>query len=219
MSEIVTKAEFARLLGCAKSRISQLAKDGLPVRRDGRLNRLECLQWITTYQSGHGGGWGGGLRGPAIIDRAQRLLGGDAPADDADVLAELLSGDEARARRELFDTILRNARLIPEIALKLGYSRDMTQLIVAYEAFRSLALWLAGGLEDLAYDFDTDDIPPAIDFAAFAKKHKLAFSPEMKTKAEETLDPLDELLISDWFERALKQGDGPARKPKPSPKN
>jgi phage terminase Nu1 subunit (DNA packaging protein) len=44
--EIITKADLARLLGCDRSRITQLARAGMPVRRDGRLDRETALAWV-----------------------------------------------------------------------------------------------------------------------------------------------------------------------------
>ena len=49
MTEIITKAELARRLGISKARISQLAKRGLPVRDDGKLDLTVALNWIGTY--------------------------------------------------------------------------------------------------------------------------------------------------------------------------
>ena len=43
--ETITKAAFARELGISKPRVSQFVLMGLPVRPDGRLDRVAALQW------------------------------------------------------------------------------------------------------------------------------------------------------------------------------
>ena len=72
---VVSKADLARELDCPRSRVTQLTHAGMPVRSDGKLDRLTALRWIVFYTSGAGGGWWGSLRGkPSIYDRAQALL-------------------------------------------------------------------------------------------------------------------------------------------------
>ena len=45
-SPTMTQAEFARALGLSKGRISQLVPEGLPVRKDGRINLARGKRWI-----------------------------------------------------------------------------------------------------------------------------------------------------------------------------
>lgn len=73
---IITRAQLAAELECSRSRMTQLAGEGMPMRPDGKLNRLEVLRWLTRYHSGHGGGWSEQMRGkPGIEERARKLLG------------------------------------------------------------------------------------------------------------------------------------------------
>jgi phage terminase Nu1 subunit (DNA packaging protein) len=44
---IIGKSELARLLGISAPRISQFVQQGMPTRRDGKLDRIAALQWIT----------------------------------------------------------------------------------------------------------------------------------------------------------------------------
>lgn len=43
---IVTKAAFAVELGVTKGRVSQYLKGGMPVRDDGKVDRVEALNWL-----------------------------------------------------------------------------------------------------------------------------------------------------------------------------
>lgn len=42
---VVRKSDFATLCGLHKSRTSQLIRDGMPVREDGFIDVVECLEW------------------------------------------------------------------------------------------------------------------------------------------------------------------------------
>jgi hypothetical protein len=42
----ITKADLARELGITRAGITPYVQRGLPVRRDGRLNRAEALAWV-----------------------------------------------------------------------------------------------------------------------------------------------------------------------------
>lgn len=44
----VTKAAFAVELGVTKGRVSQYLKSGMPVRDDGKVDRVEALNWLNT---------------------------------------------------------------------------------------------------------------------------------------------------------------------------
>ena len=44
---IISKSELARTLGISPPRISQFVQQGMPTRRDGKLDRIAALQWIT----------------------------------------------------------------------------------------------------------------------------------------------------------------------------
>jgi len=57
MTGVITKAELARELNLSRARVSQLSKMGLPVRPDGKLNRVEALAWVTGNVCSWLGGW------------------------------------------------------------------------------------------------------------------------------------------------------------------
>jgi hypothetical protein len=59
---IITKAELARVLDLSRARISQLCKIGLPVRPDGKVNRVEAVAWVKANVCSWRGGWWGNLR-------------------------------------------------------------------------------------------------------------------------------------------------------------
>lgn len=44
--EFVSKAEFAKIIGVSRSRISQLAREGLPIATDGRIDLAKGKRWI-----------------------------------------------------------------------------------------------------------------------------------------------------------------------------
>src|SRR5215210_7327193 len=44
---VISKAELAAELGISRARVSQYCKRGLPQRSDGKLDRVEALEWIT----------------------------------------------------------------------------------------------------------------------------------------------------------------------------
>src|ERR1044071_4050915 len=59
---LITKAELARELDLSRARISQLCKIGLPVRPDGKVNRVEAVAWVKANICSWRGGWWGNLR-------------------------------------------------------------------------------------------------------------------------------------------------------------
>jgi hypothetical protein len=78
MTDLVTKAGFARELQCSPSTLTALVEAGLPVHA-GKIDREEALRWICHNRSDSAGGWGTtGNRGASIYDRAHRLLNGGA---------------------------------------------------------------------------------------------------------------------------------------------
>jgi hypothetical protein len=44
---IISKAALAEMLGISRPRVSQFVQLGMPVRPDGRLDRVAALQWVT----------------------------------------------------------------------------------------------------------------------------------------------------------------------------
>jgi hypothetical protein len=45
-AEIISKAEFGRRIGVSRPRVSQLAKDGLPVTADGKVDFAKAKRWV-----------------------------------------------------------------------------------------------------------------------------------------------------------------------------
>ena len=57
MNQIIRKADFAREIGVTRARVTQMCARGLPVREDGRLNRVEALRWVRDNVISERGGW------------------------------------------------------------------------------------------------------------------------------------------------------------------
>jgi hypothetical protein len=55
--EIIRKSDLARELGVSRARVSQLVRGGLPVRPDGRLDRVRTLAWVRANNFSWLGGW------------------------------------------------------------------------------------------------------------------------------------------------------------------
>ena len=64
---VTMKAALAAELGISPGRLSHYISDGMPVRKDKRLNREECIGWIADHYKHRSGGNGG-------IRRARQLL-------------------------------------------------------------------------------------------------------------------------------------------------
>jgi phage terminase Nu1 subunit (DNA packaging protein) len=47
MKSVITKAQLSEMLGISRPRVSQFVQQGMPVRPDGRLDRIAALTWIT----------------------------------------------------------------------------------------------------------------------------------------------------------------------------
>ena len=47
--QVVSKADLARRLGVSRPRITQLARQGMPVRSDGQLDLQSALSWVTAH--------------------------------------------------------------------------------------------------------------------------------------------------------------------------
>jgi hypothetical protein len=54
-NNIISKSQLAREIGVSKARISQLVSAGLPVRADGKIERILALNWIKDTLSGPNG--------------------------------------------------------------------------------------------------------------------------------------------------------------------
>ena len=53
MTEIVSKAEFGRRIDVTRQRVSQLVKEGLPVRKDGRIDLAKAKRWVGQHLDQH----------------------------------------------------------------------------------------------------------------------------------------------------------------------
>ena len=51
---IVTKAFLAAELGVTKARVSQYVKQGMPVRKDGKVDRDDAVKWISAFSPADG---------------------------------------------------------------------------------------------------------------------------------------------------------------------
>jgi hypothetical protein len=130
--QTVSKSELAALLGCSKSSVTYQIGRGMPVKKDGTLDRRRCLEWLSGMTSGHPGGWSGDLRGDGLQARAERLLAGK-PALSA-------APEPAPASDELLDAIRQRAAvLLPEVARRLGLpehivacAHEVLDLVLAY---------------------------------------------------------------------------------------
>lgn len=127
MSEtLVSRADLARELACAKSTITEMIRLGLPTS-GGKLDRAAALEWIINNRTGNRGGWSAEAHGRAsIAERAEALLNGETvtPASD----------EAVAAWRQLLDRIVRESIRVPEIALGLGL-RDPAVILAIQDAF------------------------------------------------------------------------------------
>jgi hypothetical protein len=184
----MTRIELAALLGCSKSTVTKLVKDGMPIEGD-QIQRQTALRWISNRTSGLGGGWVGGLRGRAsLAERAKELLENAAtgrkakPATPREGVATLKthggpqraaaraqqvmtlerSTDAIRseAYRELLDRLCAESARIAEFSLKLGL-KDVDLAAALPEMFIGLVFLFAGDkIADQAYDWDANDDRP-----------------------------------------------------------
>ena len=202
---IISKAELAEVLHLTRGRISQLyAREDFPKRVDGRVDRDVAVRWYESVglaqQSLKRGPKPKRKPAPTDITTAgKRRKVSAAFREDRDYelpdveFPERYTASDMRAhgvasQRELFDTLVTNSARIPEMALRFGL--NMPQAIAAGDAFRSLVLVLADGIEDQVYDWLCDDIPhaehDAAGLAALAKKFNLAGDPaEWQRQADE----------------------------------
>ncbi|WFU14413.1 hypothetical protein [Bradyrhizobium sp. CB3481] len=50
---IISKAEFGRRIGVTRPRVSQLAEEGLPVRKDGKIDFAKAKRWFDRHIDQH----------------------------------------------------------------------------------------------------------------------------------------------------------------------
>src|SRR6516225_8546668 len=125
LMDVLTKAELARLLGVRPPRISQLCRAGLPVRPDGKLNRVEAVEWVRENVDPVRGGWGEGMRprkNAKVRDADTRKeLELDIPQDDRNCDYQLLS-DYSRGAVDIVNALRRpqNIRCIADMVVAHG---------------------------------------------------------------------------------------------------
>jgi hypothetical protein len=101
---------------------------------------------------------------------------------------------ERAAYRKLFDAILSRRNLVPGILAASGV-KDPVLLHASDDLFATLILGLSGGREDVAYDWESDDIPPAeTNIAAVFKKHGLKITPKIISAADLMLNAVDKAV-------------------------
>lgn len=182
--EVVTKAQLAAELDCPRGTVSRLVKRGLPVRKDGRLNRLATLRFIVHAMTGYRGGWGGARRDGKedLNTRAKRLLGEQAPKAQrprgADRGESLTSEELVACREQLLDYIRAHAgERLPILARELGLPE-----YVALDAFNLFDCLLAGcGADDLTPDYEWDS----------AGEGGAPMTPEQEKQADTLLERID----------------------------
>lgn len=178
-SNVVTKAKLARELGYSRARITQLAAQGLPVRSDGLLNRVEALTWINRNASSYGGGWHFRGKGAGGLPRkAKKALDDFSPA--------FFGGQVA-----LYNQIRLNLLELPELLVQLGVAVPIAG--ASAEAMDMiLGRWiLAYGPELIE---DDEQSFPDLDLRQLSKVAGLPFRPEWEKERQAILDRLGDLL-------------------------
>ena len=211
-----SKAEFARLLGCSRGSVTRLCQRGMPTI-GGRIEPLGALTWLVRLTSGHGGGWGGGLRGSDLAQRAEVVLAKRAPeAPSTEAPATSETAIARRAQRELLDRLIVASGRIPEMALKLGL--ELPEALAAAETFRSLVIALAGDISDNAYDWDREDIPHVVtDTAALMDQFNIKdYPPGFELEAEALCERVDAVV---WDTGAGPDSQASAGGAAPEPEN
>lgn len=51
--EIISKAEFGRRIKVTRQRVYQLVKEGLPIRKDGKVDFVKAKRWVTKHLDHH----------------------------------------------------------------------------------------------------------------------------------------------------------------------
>lgn len=47
--ETISKAEFGRRIGVSRARVTQLVGEGLPVRKNGKIDFAKAAQWVARH--------------------------------------------------------------------------------------------------------------------------------------------------------------------------
>lgn len=184
----VTKSEMAGILGLSRGRVTQLIAQGLPVRTDGKVDRVAAEQWYRNsvrqlpYKPGP--------RAKTQKPKPEPQL---VPAGAVEGVSTAVA--RVRAWRDLFETLIRESGRVPWILAGMGV-RDPVALSIAAETFCDLLFLLADAESSVAYDWAADDDrseTPTVDLAAIAKKYRFTYDPEaVKSAAEQAVNIFDE---------------------------
>jgi phage terminase Nu1 subunit (DNA packaging protein) len=117
---IVTKAEFARLQGISRARVSQLTNLGMPTLPDGRVDVAVARRWIRKNIL------------PAEGGRSSARLRGDSALMRARTATEVLKARERRFRVERLEAeLVPAAEIAPTVAAAFGRVRERCQRFIA----------------------------------------------------------------------------------------
>ena len=170
MQQVVTAAQLATELGCAKSSITRRIQQGLPTLPGGRLDRTAALEWLAKQISGQGGGWNGTRRGEGIGERSKRLLatekGGRPTGPGID-----FDSDYWRGALAMLNGLRRpvNTQIVAKLAVAYGATAATAWAIaMAYDSM--LVAWgIPEGCEDVAGLVEFHDDVPGPDWARVAE--------------------------------------------------
>lgn len=146
MDDTITKAELARQLNLSRPRVTQLCQAGLPVRPDGKLNRMEAVEWVRTHVDRPRGGWSEGMRprknGKARDASTRKELELDIPQDDWTCDYRSLS-DYWRGAVDIVNALRRpqNIRCIADMGIAHGCTAAQAYGVAQMYGFL-LALWM-----------------------------------------------------------------------------
>lgn len=144
---VITKAECSRELGLSRARVTQLCEIGLPVRPDGKLNRMQALKWVKANVDPARGGWSEDMR-PRKKAKARdadtwKELELDIPKDDRSSDYQSLP-DYWRGATDMVNALRRpgNIRCIAEMVIAHGCTAAQAYGVAQLYGFL-LALWMA----------------------------------------------------------------------------
>jgi hypothetical protein len=188
--EIIRKADLARLLGLSKSRVTQLCRLGLPVRKDGKLDRAAALAWCDRHIGFPANGRTYGKR-VTTPERVRQAINGEGiPADLPGPADSLVGSYEAfRARFARLPKVLRGIEGVPDwLRIALPELLDSTAGEVALMVDYSL------GTDLIAEDGPRAQRLPEPDRGAVpAREWAVA-----KRNAERFLEEVDAVLYAEY---------------------
>jgi hypothetical protein len=128
--QIVSRSEFARLIGRSRARVSQLCQGEMAgVLSNGRIDVEAALQWLRQYASSHPGGWGSGTR---ANDRRDIAVGA---ARTAPAAPKLKAVPASRPRRSVANAPVATDEQLAE-AWREGYLQAAREVAATKEVVR-----------------------------------------------------------------------------------